>query len=141
MPCVVLLPPCSALARLAHVFLTEVAHGSWVTARFPFPCPLLLLTACCVRDGGGGRIGQRLERGRAEQRAVGQGLKARPGGGSIGGGRAPAGEWARAAAGAREGGGGGAAAQAQVPRGRGGRRARQAQDADLLPCLQQCTAY
>uniref|UniRef100_A0A0E0RGG2 Biogenesis of lysosome-related organelles complex 1 subunit 1 n=1 Tax=Oryza rufipogon TaxID=4529 RepID=A0A0E0RGG2_ORYRU len=82
---------------------------------------------------------ERLERGRAEQRAVGQGLKARPGGGSIGGGRAPAGEWARAAAGAREGGGGGAAAQAQVPRGRGGRRARQAQDADLLPCSLKST--
>ena len=40
-------------AGLAHSrFLTELARGSWVTARFPFPCPPLLLIALCGRDGG-----------------------------------------------------------------------------------------
>ncbi|KAF2934930.1 hypothetical protein DAI22_04g195350 [Oryza sativa Japonica Group] len=92
--------------------MDELARGSCMTARFPFPYPLLLLTARCVRDGGGGGdgridlipsrrrassrgragIGQWLERGRAERHVAGRGLKARSGGGSIGGGRAPAGE-------------------------------------------------
>ena len=35
-------------------FFDRTARGSWVTARFPFPCPPLLLIARCGRDGGGG---------------------------------------------------------------------------------------
>ena len=111
-----------------------------MTARFPFPCPPLLLIARCGRDGGGGAERARLHRRLASRARAAAG--AREGGAahsrSGAGAEGEVGRTLLARCGRDGRGGSGAAAQAQAPCARGCRRTRQAQDAELLPCLQQC---